>query len=90
MKKRRRNQSRGEKTNEQIKENQRASFLSFLTFFFIALRKEFPDVPIHVHTHDTAGTGVATLLACYESGADVVDAALDSMSMLRSLFLLWF
>ena len=21
-----------------------------------ALRREFPDVPIHMHTHDTAGT----------------------------------
>ena len=25
-----------------------------------ALRERFPDVPIHVHTHDSAGTGVAT------------------------------
>ena len=29
-----------------------------------ALRARFPDMPIHVHTHDTAGTGVATQLAC--------------------------
>jgi pyruvate carboxylase len=29
-----------------------------------ALRREFPDVPIHVHTHDTAGTGVASMLEC--------------------------
>jgi pyruvate carboxylase len=29
-----------------------------------ALRREFPDMPIHVHTHDTAGTGVASMLEC--------------------------
>jgi pyruvate carboxylase len=29
-----------------------------------ALRREFPDIPIHVHTHDTAGTGVASMLEC--------------------------
>lgn len=40
-----------------------------------ALRDRFPDVPIHVHTHDTAGAGVAAMLACAEAGADVVDVA---------------
>lgn len=28
-----------------------------------ALHREFPDIPIHVHTHDTAGTGVAAMIA---------------------------
>ncbi|CAN0148766.1 unnamed protein product [Discosporangium mesarthrocarpum] len=28
-----------------------------------SLRQEFPDLPIHVHTHDTAGTGVASMIA---------------------------
>eukprot|EP00474_Spongospora_subterranea_P000977 CRZ01435.1 hypothetical protein [Spongospora subterranea] len=49
-----------------------------------AIRAEFPDLPIHVHTHDTAGTGVASMIACGESGADVVDAALDCLSGLTS------
>ncbi|KAI8869513.1 pyruvate carboxylase [Ramicandelaber brevisporus] len=49
-----------------------------------AIRKEFPDLPIHVHTHDTAGTGVASMLAAAEAGADVVDAAVDSMSGVTS------
>uniref|UniRef100_A0A7S2KAA7 Pyruvate carboxylase n=2 Tax=Leptocylindrus danicus TaxID=163516 RepID=A0A7S2KAA7_9STRA len=44
------------------------------------LRQEFPTLPIHLHTHDTAGTGIATYLAAYEAGADVVDCAIDSMS----------
>lgn len=45
-----------------------------------SIRKEFPDLPIHVHTHDTAGTGVASMLAAARAGADVVDAASDAMS----------
>lgn len=45
-----------------------------------AIRKEFPDLPIHVHTHDTAGTGVASMLACAKAGADAVDACSDAMS----------
>lgn len=45
-----------------------------------ALREKFPDVPIHVHTHDTAGVGVATQLAAAEAGADIVDCAVESMS----------
>lgn len=42
-----------------------------------ALRDRFPDIPIHVHTHDTAGAGVAAMLACAEAGADVVDVAVS-------------
>ena len=49
-----------------------------------ALRKNFPNVPIHVHTHDTAGTGVASMLECVNAGADIVDAAIDSMSGMTS------
>ena len=45
-----------------------------------AIRQEFPNLPIHVHTHDTAGTGVASMLACGRAGADAVDAATDAMS----------
>ena len=54
------------------------------TKLITALRDEFPDLPIHVHTHDTAGTGVATYLACAHAGADAVDVAIDSMSGLTS------
>ncbi|XP_070785847.1 pyruvate carboxylase, mitochondrial-like [Enoplosus armatus] len=49
-----------------------------------ALRDRFPEVPIHVHTHDTAGAGVAAMLACAEAGADVVDVAVDSMAGMTS------
>ncbi|XGW03860.1 hypothetical protein V3C99_015200 [Haemonchus contortus] len=49
-----------------------------------ALRDKFPDMPIHVHTHDTSGAGVAAMLECAKAGADVVDAAVDSMSGMTS------
>ncbi|CAH2324802.1 pyruvate carboxylase, mitochondrial isoform X2 [Pelobates cultripes] len=49
-----------------------------------ALRDKFPDIPIHVHTHDTAGAGVASMLACAQAGADIVDVAADSMSGMTS------
>jgi len=49
-----------------------------------ALRAELPDMPIHMHTHDTAGAGVASMLAAAEAGADVLDVAVDGMSGLTS------
>lgn len=49
-----------------------------------ALRKKFPDMPIHVHSHDTAGISVSSMLACAAAGADVVDVAIDSMSGMTS------
>jgi pyruvate carboxylase len=48
------------------------------------IREKYPDLPIHVHTHDSAGTGVASMVACAEAGADAVDAAIDSMSGMTS------
>ena len=54
------------------------------TTLISAIRREFPNLPIHVHTHDTAGTGVASMLACAAAGADAVDAAVDSMSGMTS------
>jgi len=44
-----------------------------------ALRDRF-DLPVHVHTHDTAGGQLATLLAASAAGADAVDAAAAPMS----------
>ncbi|WP_034273490.1 pyruvate carboxylase [Haloechinothrix halophila] len=44
-----------------------------------ALRSEF-DLPVHVHTHDTAGGQLATYLAAVQAGADAVDGAVASMS----------
>ncbi|SER58590.1 pyruvate carboxylase [Actinokineospora terrae] len=44
-----------------------------------ALRKEF-DLPVHLHTHDTAGGQLATYLAAIQSGVDAVDGAVASLS----------
>lgn len=49
-----------------------------------AIRKKYPDLPIHVHSHDTAGIAAASMLAAAAAGADVVDVAIDSMSGLTS------
>lgn len=54
------------------------------TLLISSIRKEFPDLPIHVHTHDTAGTGVMSMVECAKAGADVVDVAIDSMSGMTS------
>ena len=44
-----------------------------------ALRERF-DLPIHLHTHDTAGGQLATLLTAIESGVDAVDVASAPMA----------
>ena len=44
-----------------------------------ALRARF-DLPVHVHTHDTAGGQLATLLAASRAGADAVDVASAPMA----------
>ncbi|HPE61626.1 MAG TPA: pyruvate carboxylase [Thiolinea sp.] len=46
--------------------------------------KEAVSIPIHLHTHDTASIQAATLLKAIESGVDVVDGCLSSMSGLTS------
>ena len=46
--------------------------------------KEAVGLPIHFHTHDTSGIAAASVLAAADAGADIVDAALDSMSGLTS------
>ena len=46
--------------------------------------KEEIGLPIHLHTHDTTGNGVATILQATEAGVDIVDTAVNSMSGLTS------
>ncbi len=48
-----------------------------------ALREEV-GLPIHLHTHDTSGNGVATLLEAAAAGVHVVDAALSPVSGVTS------
>jgi len=44
-----------------------------------ALRERF-DLPVHLHTHDTAGGQLGTLLAAIDAGVDAVDVASASMA----------
>jgi len=44
-----------------------------------ALRSRF-DLPVHLHTHDTPGGQLATLLSAWQAGVDAVDGATASMA----------
>ncbi|MCL3862421.1 pyruvate carboxylase [Actinotalea sp. K2] len=44
-----------------------------------ALRERF-DLPVHLHTHDTAGGQLATLMAAVDAGVDAVDTASAAMA----------
>ena len=46
--------------------------------------KEEVSIPIHLHTHDTSGNGVATVIMAAQAGVDIADAAISSMSGLTS------
>ena len=48
-----------------------------------ALKNEI-SIPIHLHTHDTSGNGVATLMMAANAGVDIIDSAFNSMSGLTS------
>ncbi len=48
-----------------------------------ALKSEL-KIPVHLHTHDTTGAGVATVLKASEAGVDIVDLAIESMSSCTS------
>lgn len=46
--------------------------------------KQEVKVPIHLHTHDTSGNGIATLIKAIEANVDIVDTAISSISGLTS------
>lgn len=47
------------------------------------LKKEL-HVPLHLHTHDSTGNSVSTVLMAAEVGVDIVDLAIESMSSMTS------
>ncbi|MDT8715065.1 pyruvate carboxylase [Clostridium sp. 19966] len=53
-------------------------------FKLVKALKEEVGMPIHLHTHDTTGNGVATVIMAAEAGVDIVDTAFNSMSGLTS------
>jgi pyruvate carboxylase len=48
-----------------------------------ALRTRF-DAPVHLHTHDTAGASLATVLAAVRAGVDAVDGAAAPLAGMTS------
>jgi len=50
----------------------------------ISALKEATDLPVHLHTHDTASVQSGTYLKAIEADVDVVDVAISSMSGLTS------
>ncbi|WXR61839.1 pyruvate carboxylase [Peptostreptococcaceae bacterium AGR-M142] len=56
----------------------------FAAYEFIKTLKEEVKMPIHLHTHDTSGNGLSTLMMASKAGVDIVDTAIESMSGLTS------
>lgn len=46
--------------------------------------KDAIDLPIHLHTHDTSGNGIATYMEAIQAGVDIVDTALAPMAGMTS------
>jgi oxaloacetate decarboxylase alpha subunit len=53
--------------------------LPYSAFSLVSKLKENVKAPIHLHTHNTSGTGDMTLLKAIEAGVDIVDTALSPM-----------
>lgn len=56
----------------------------YAAYELISALKEKTDLPIHLHTHDTSGSGTAMYLKAIEAGVDIIDVAFSSMSGLTS------
>ena len=54
--------------------------LPFDAFSLVKKLKENINVPIHLHTHNTTGTGDMTYLLAVEAGVDIVDTALSPLA----------
>ncbi|MBQ4049553.1 MAG: oxaloacetate decarboxylase subunit alpha [Clostridia bacterium] len=53
--------------------------LPYKAYELVSRLKEAVKVPIHLHTHNTAGTGDMTNLKAIEAGCDIVDTALSPL-----------
>ena len=54
--------------------------LPFDAYNLVKKLKENLDVPIHLHTHNTSGTGDMTYLMAIQAGVDIVDCALSPLA----------
>lgn len=53
--------------------------LPYVTYDLVTKIKEKVKVPIHLHTHNTAGTGDMIILKAIEAGCDIIDTALSPL-----------
>ena len=53
--------------------------LPYKAYELVSRIKEKVDLPVHLHTHNTAGTGDMTNLKAIEAGCDIVDTALSPL-----------
>jgi pyruvate carboxylase len=56
----------------------------YAAYELVSALKSQLNIPVHLHTHDTTGAGVATVLKAAEAGVDIVDLAIESMSSCTS------
>ncbi|MDR1569857.1 MAG: oxaloacetate decarboxylase subunit alpha [Oscillospiraceae bacterium] len=54
--------------------------LPYSAYSLVKKLKENTKLPIHLHTHNTTGTGDMTYLKAIEAGADIVDTALSPLA----------
>ncbi|MBE7091764.1 MAG: oxaloacetate decarboxylase subunit alpha [Clostridiales bacterium] len=54
--------------------------LPYDAYELVSKLKEAVKCPIHLHTHNTSGTGDMTILKAIEAGADIVDTALSPLA----------
>ncbi|GHU69777.1 putative oxaloacetate decarboxylase alpha chain [Clostridia bacterium] len=54
--------------------------LPYSAYSLVKRLKAATKLPIHVHTHNTTGTGDMTYLKAIEAGADIVDTALSPLA----------
>ena len=52
----------------------------YAAYELITALKNNVNIPIHLHTHDTSGNGIATCLMASNAGVDILDGALETMS----------
>ncbi len=54
--------------------------LPYEAYDFVKKLKEHVKVPIHLHTHNTTGTGDMTYIMAAQAGVDIVDCALSPLA----------
>jgi len=54
--------------------------LPYDAYKLVKMVKEKVSIPVHIHTHNTTGTGDMVYLKAIEAGADIVDCALSPMA----------